>query len=342
MNPNAAPTDAQTLEAELNAGRTGAVIIAVPQRSPIRITGTDCAAFLHNMTTADIKRMGPGEGRSAAIVNQRGCILDWVDIYSAAEAHWLITGPDRAIPDLAWLDRYLITEDVQLEDRSETLGLLYMTGPRASLELAELVPAVATMPLYGTLDATIKDIRLHIFGTHGLHGNGFYLMAAKADLSVLSNATSARPIGQTAFEILRVEEGLPALGKELGENRNPWEARLDLSVSLEKGCYLGQEIVARLNTYDKVQRYLVGLSWDLASQPIVGTPIFDGEREVGQLTSIATAPGALKASGLGFVKAAQAQPGLQLKLKTDEQELDVEIDERPFWRGKTRQVSFSS
>jgi folate-binding protein YgfZ len=342
MNSPTATTDPQTLAADLVAGRSAAVILPRLERSPIRITGTDRAAFLHNMTTADIKRLGPGEGRSAAIVNQRGCILDWVDIYTSAEAHWLITGDGRAEADLAWLERYLITEDVQIEDRSQTLGVLYMTGPSAQAELEKFVPGVANMLAHGALDASIADIRLHIFGTHGLYGNGYYLMAAKADLGVLEQAIGVRAIGETAYEILRVEAGLPALGHELIETRNPWEARLDESVSLDKGCYLGQEIVARLNAYNKVQRYLVGLQWELGAFPVLGTPLFEGDREVGQLTSMATPPGAEHAIGLGFVKAAQAQAGRHLVFKTGEREIAVEVVERPFWHGKTRPVTFSS
>jgi folate-binding protein YgfZ len=268
------------------------LVIRQPDRAMIRLTGADRAAFLHNMTTNDVKGLAPGQGCPAVIVNQRAGILDWVGVYAGADEHWLIGSPGKAAELMAWLDKYLITEDVQLEDRSRDLWL----GPGAG--------------------GFAHDGS--VFGTYGVDGAGaFYL-----------DRPAGREVTAEEFEGPRIAAGLPLVGQDLTDQRNPWEGRLDESVSLSKGCYLGQEIVARLNAYDKVQRYLVGLRWEQA--PAVGEKLFQEDKEVGYVSSVQPA------IGLGFAKAAQALPGTRLTTASGN---FVTVEDRPFWAGKTRAVT---
>ncbi|MDB5096736.1 MAG: folate-binding protein YgfZ [Cyanobacteria bacterium RYN_339] len=249
-----------------------------PDRARIRLTGADRAAFLHNMTTNDIKGLAPGAACQAVVVNQRAGILDWVTVEAGADEHWVTGSPGKAAELMAWLDRYLITEDVQLEDH---------TGE---------------MPVW-----TLSD--------------GRFALGAKPE--------GAREVTADEFEAWRLAEGLPCVGKDLTDARNPWEGRLDGSVSLAKGCYLGQEIVARLNAYDKVQRYLVGLRGAIAE----GEKLFDADREVGYVSSV---HGEI---GLGFAKAAHAAAGTRLTTASGQV---VTVEDRPFWAGKTRAVTFAT
>jgi folate-binding protein YgfZ len=268
------------------------VMILQPERALIRLTGGDRAAFLHNMTTNDVKGLAPGQGCPAVVVNQRGLILDWVGVYAGAEEHWVIGSPGKAAELMAWFDKYLITEDVALEDRSQDLWL----GPGP-----------------GGFDHDGKA-----FGTYGVDGPGAFYLEKPA----------AREVATDDWEALRVQAGLPLVGKELTEQRNPWEGRLDESISLAKGCYLGQEIVARLNAYDKVQRYMVGLAWETA--PAEGEKLFLEDKEVGYVSSVQPK------IGLGFAKGAQAQPGMRLQTASG---ISMTVEDRPFWAGKTRAVS---
>lgn len=267
-------------------------MIRQPNRALIRLTGSDRAAFLHNMTTNDVKGLAPGEGCPAVVVNQRGLILDWVGVYAGAEEHWVIGSPGKAAELMAWLDKYLITEDVVLEDRSQDVWL----GPGEG--------------------GFAHDGK--VFGTYGVDGPG----------AIYLEKPAAREVGADEWEALRVQAGLPLVGKDLTEQRNPWEGRLDASISLNKGCYLGQEIVARLNAYDKVQRYLVGLSWNAA--PAEGEKLFFEGKEVGYVSS------AQPRLGLGFVKGAQAQAGTKVQTESG---TSISVDDRPFWAGKTRPIS---
>lgn len=298
-------------------------------RARIRITGSDRAAFLHNMVTAEVKKLSPGEGRSAAIVNQRGGILDWVQVYAGDAAHWVIGGAGKAEADLAWLDRYLISEDAQLEDLGATTDLVYVTGAGAAEKLN-----ADDLAEFAHREQVVEGLQTRVLRTHGLGGAGFYMLLAAGEGALLVERLGGESDAAT-MEHARVSEGLPLMGRELDEARNPWEARLDQAVALDKGCYLGQEIVARLNAYDKVQRYLVGLSWEGDVIPASGTKLYVDDREVGWVTS------AVQGLGLGYLKAAEAASGGTIVLRDDAGQHSVKIDERPFWAGKTRAATFS-
>ena len=124
----------------------------------------------------------------------------------------------------------------------------------------------------------------------------------------------ARPVGIEALGSVRVEQGVPEYGKELSEDVNPLEAGLLDLISFNKGCYVGQEVIARLNTYKKVQRHLVGLSWDSSAVPEPGCALFfEGER-VGAITSETRSSGTGGGVGLGYVRIGQARVGEKLTM----------------------------
>ncbi|MFN3431526.1 MAG: hypothetical protein ACK46X_16435, partial [Candidatus Sericytochromatia bacterium] len=303
----------QDFAQQVRAGREGTVFMDRPSWGRVRVTGADRATFLHNLTTNDVKGLAPGQGCSAVVINQRAQILDHVDVYALADAFFVITGPNKAAETLAWWDRYLITEQVELKDETDGSWLIYMTGPTATDLVGGLVPGAGELADFGHVEGTVGGVPVRVLRTQGVHGNGYHLVSAEADAPPVRRAlvgAGAIAIDDEAFEVLRAEWGYPLVGRELTENNNPWEARLDGSVSLNKGCYLGQEVVARLNTYNKVQRYLVGLRLPDDQLPDAAPRLFDAEdKEVGFLTTAVTPPGEPRAIALGFVKGAYAAEG---------------------------------
>ncbi|MDE2802996.1 MAG: hypothetical protein OXK21_08950, partial [Chloroflexota bacterium] len=133
-------------------------------------------------------------------------------------------------------------------------------------------------------------------------------------------AHGVQPIGLEAMEALRVANGLPRWGLELGDAYNPLEAGLTESVSWTKGCYIGQEVVARLWTYHKVQKYLVGLAFqaDGDTRPASGASLHVGDARAGALTSVAYSPGAEALLGLGYLRAAHATVGQTVEVPLDD------------------------
>jgi folate-binding protein YgfZ len=336
----------QDIAAQVRAGKEGAVFMDRSSWGRVRVAGADRATFLHNLTTNDIKGLSPGHGCSAVVINQRAQILDHVDVYALPDAFLVVTGPGKAAETLAWWDRYLITEQVELQDVSAETAMTYLTGPNAPTAIENQIPAAQGLPPYGTVESTLAGVTVRVMRTQGLFGEGYHLWSSVADAPTVRSALSGQgavPISEEAFEVLRAEYGYPVIGRELTENNNPWEARLDESVSLNKGCYLGQEVVARLNTYNKVQRYLVGLRLADTRVPNAAPKLLDAEgKEVGFVTTAVVPPGAERAIALGFVKGAYTGEGTTLTLAWGDEREPVDVVDLPFWKGKTREAGAPS
>lgn len=307
------------------------LLTAVPAHGLLRLTGADRSAFLHNLTTADVKGLAPGRGLPAVIVNQRAQVLDWVGVHADDDALWVATGPCRAAEVLAWLDKYLITEDVAITDESAAQRRFFVTGRDAAAAVG-----VAPWTVCGT---AIGGRPVRVLGAQGWGGPGYLLEAAPADAEGVVDALTAagaRSPDAPELEYWRVAAGVPAVGHELTAHTNPWEARLDAAISLAKGCYLGQEVVARLQAYDKVQRLLVGVEVPAGVTLAAGDAVLApddpaGERPLGALTSVAAAPDGPPAV-LALVKRTGAEPGTGVMVRNaGGEKISANLADRWFW-----------
>jgi tRNA-modifying protein YgfZ len=222
--------------------------------------------------------MRPGEVREAALVTSKARVLDWLTVLRRHEADfWVVTSPNRKQSFKTHALRYvLFRQEVTIDDVAGDDTLWGVFGPRAGETPGPRWP------------------------TRRLPGGGFLTFGAPDDAVVCDTET---------YNVLRVEAGLAIAGAELTEDYNPWEANLDFTVSLAKGCYNGQEVIARLNTYQKVKQRLVGLKLECQC-PARQTLTCDG-KEVGFLTSCLDSPrwGAI---GLGYVRNEFNTPGTML------------------------------
>ena len=207
-----------------------------------------------------------------------------------------------------------------MSDATQASFQLVLIGPRAADALQAV--GVTAPERFGVVDGSIGDIAIRVLGSDGLSGEGFSITASNehgptvwgALVSTLE-ALEGRPAGDQALEAYRVLRGLPLSGHELSEEYNPLEAGQWDAVDFDKGCYVGQEVVARLNTYDKVSRSLVGLELppDVALPPL-GQPLYDAGRRVGRLTSAVRSPDRPTPIGLGYVKKQSIRPDLSLQV----------------------------
>ncbi|HEU5181944.1 MAG TPA: glycine cleavage T C-terminal barrel domain-containing protein [Candidatus Polarisedimenticolia bacterium] len=297
------------------AGPERALLSWLPAPAAVRLEGKDRIDFLHRLTTNDLLSAAPGQGRYTVFLNTRGRVMDLVLALVLDEAVLLIPSPGNAEPIRALLDGYLFREEVTLRcDEDLAGGLLFGGGARAVLERA------TGDPLPG---GDIGDHRpCRIAGVDGrvarilpMQGDTFRLVFDRNALGAVEGALlngGGAPASESDLESFRVEAMLPALGRELSEEFNPWEVSLDRAINLQKGCYLGQEVVARLHTYRKVQRRLVGLELS-GGIPRLPAPLFDGEQNAGIITSAAPAPDGNRWLALGVVRAALCKPGQELR-----------------------------
>jgi folate-binding protein YgfZ len=286
------------------------------------VAGADRVRWLDGMVTGDVKALDPRGGRSgchALVLTREGRIV--ADVYVLAlEDRLLLECEREALPGaLAHLERYVVAEDAALRDASGAWARLALEGPAAPAALdAALGRALALEP--GSVAAVelagASALAAH-FSLSGLGGRQLLVpperrSEARRALLGAGRVLGLVPAGDAALEVLRVERGVPRFGRELTGEVLPAEARMERAVSETKGCYTGQEVVARMRSRGRVSHLLVGLRFESEEPPAPGTELRSGERAVGVVTSAVVSP-RLGAIGLGFVRAASGEPGTELR-----------------------------
>ena len=241
---------------------------------------------------------------------------------------------------LRWIEKYTFIEDSTLSDLTSSTALFTLVGPKAS----DVVEAIAGIDVKGLrrldyVGAIIQGVQTVIICVNTVDSSGYHLMmeangARKIWEKIVSDGTM--PIGVLAWEALRIKAGVPLHGKEIGEGFNPLESGLIGSIDFAKGCYIGQEVIARLDTYEKVQKHLVTLRFVDCPKVQEGTKLALDGKEVGVVTSASEIPDELHQLGLGYVRKIAANVGVRLSLM-GQKGAWAEIAEIPLLCGPMRQ-----
>jgi folate-binding protein YgfZ len=265
--------------------------------------------LLHRLSTGEVAELQPGEGRPTVVTTAKGRILARLIVFHLGDEGILaLGGPGTGDRVRTHLTKYALGEDIGLSDAPA--GPAYaIVGPRW-LEVAKAIgiPDLAPFATAMTADGT------RVARTNGFDDDGMLVFGAPPD------APSLSPEELEAWRILTMRR---LAGRELTEDYNPLEAGLQDAVSFTKGCYVGQEVVARLNTYDKVARGIVKLELSGGEVPPAGARVVLGGREVGTLTSAAHDPRGATVAALAYVKKRDLPQG------TDEVEVAWEGSRSP-------------
>lgn len=297
----------------LMAVDSGVVICDRTHWGLLELSGEDRLNFIHNQSTNDLKALKAGQGCDTVVLTSTARTIDLVSAYVTEDSVLLLVSPNRREQLLQWFDRYIFFGDkVELCDLNDALTTFSLLGPQASALLETWEVTLPQTP-YQHQEFTIEDIVVRIIVGSGLSTPGYTLVVPHgqaAELWQLCRQAGAIPMGTQGWEQLRVQQGRPCPDAELTEDYNPLEAGLWHTVSLDKGCYIGQETIARLNTYNGVKQQLWGLQLVGPVEP--GTPLILEDKKVGVLTSQAqTADGYL---GLGYIKTKAGGAGLQVQI----------------------------
>lgn len=260
----------------------------------LRASGPDLLGLLHRLSTQDLKDLAIGTGAPTVLTSAKGRIVERLFVHRAAGNDvWLCAGPGAAERVLAHLKKYTFAEQTGLSDATASTAQLAMLGGA--------VPGLPDPGPWGVVATTFAGIEVVVLGQDGFTSQGRSIVCAAADRPALD--VLGPTIDPEALEAWRVRLGYPAPGRELTEDWNPLEAGLRDHVSFTKGCYVGQEVVARLNTYDKVSRRLVTFELDPgASVPSAGTDVLHQGTRVGTVTSAARCPESGRPVVMGYVK----------------------------------------
>ncbi len=302
------------------AAREGAVLYDHSARELISVTGEDRVSFVHGMCTQDVNGLAtPGAAR-AAMLTAKGAMVADARIVKLPEELLIDVEPGLGEKVRAFLDTYLISEDAELAEATGRFGQLGLYGPRAAEVFERALGIAPAAGLFETRDAlqtiTFGAHALHAFGSPGYTGGGVELWippAALEEVFLALEAAGARLIGRDVLEVLRVEGGLPRYGADLTDTTIPLEAHLESSISYNKGCYIGQEVIARATFRGQMSRKLVGLSLGEAT-PAPGTELFNGDKRVGWITSVVRSFARDEHVALGYVHRTLLTEGTRLSL----------------------------
>lgn len=263
-------------------------------RGRLIVTGHDRKDLLHRLATHDVLGLRPGQSREVCFLTNKGRLIDWSVILDRGEDLLVLSGnPERLS---GHIQEYTISEDVTVRNYMAIELLVCGDGAAAALGV-NLEPWRHAKVKLGEVQVTVARVEPWLSDT-------FVILAPDAVALRRMLAEKGRMLQGAEIEELRVRAGIPAHPNEVNEEANPWELGLDGAVSMTKGCYVGQEVVARLRTYDKVQRRLVRLR--LLEPMLPGAPLLRRGEEVGRLTS------AVGEHGLGLVRREHAAPGTEL------------------------------
>ena len=276
-------TMAEPIEAQVRAARENAGVWLWEEGAFLRFTGKDVASWLQTQTTNNVEALAPGGGCANALLDRKGRLQAHFTLHRWEDDYWLITTAGQTEGLLKHLDAHLFIEDVAMEDASAELGHVVLEGPRASWILAEAlgqdaVDAAAALPAesHACLPLEILGHQALCFRQSPAGGDGFLLVTQRTETrrffdALLRAGASAglTAVGPEAQEILRIEAGLPRWGRDMDSAFRIPETTLERTcVDYDKGCFLGQEVVARLRAYSSVKQALMGLECECAADAL--------------------------------------------------------------------------
>jgi folate-binding protein YgfZ len=326
--------------AEYRALRESAGLLDLSFRGRLCVLGADRLAFLNGQVTNNVKDLKSGQGCYAALVTAKGKMQSDLHIYCLENELLLDFEPGFSAAVRARLEKYIIAEDAQVADAAPHYGLLSAQGPRAAalLESLSLPRPQKSLAAARMDDPALGEI--YVMNQPRIGTSGFDLFvptgalpAAAEKVWTAARAAGGRLCGWAALETARIEAGRPRFGADMDATNLPAEAGLDdRAVSYSKGCYIGQEVIARLRTYGRPAKVLRGLRLpdDLPALPARGDKLFLGAREAGYVTS-ATASPLLRANiALACVRREANQIGIELLLETAGKRISARIVDLPF------------
>ena len=333
---------------EHHAVRNNVGITDVSYRGRYQLIGEDRAKFLHRIISNDVESLSTGEGTYATLLTHRGKIIADMNIAVLEDAISIDTAPETTESLFNELDKYIIADDVEFSDVTAETGAIAVHGPKST----DLVESVLGINELGTLreryhcfreaDSLFKHTIVCV-RTDGTGEMGWTLYTAAEELVLLWETLmtegvhfDVQPIGWNALESLRIEAGVPRYGAELTDSVIPLEAELEHAIDFEKGCYIGQEIVARMKYRGHPNRLLRGIKVDTGStsqeccilRP--GAPVFKADKEVGWVTSATFAPTLEKSIALGYVRMQVTEADSRVQIETPEGYVDGTIVLLPF------------
>ncbi len=288
----------------------------------IKVSGNDKIRYLHNQSTNDFNNLNVGEGWETVFVTSTARTIDLANVYLTEDSILLLVSPNRRKYLMEWLDRFIFPMDkVTLTDLSGEYAIFTLLGEESDQIIKKLgFNNIINKPEYGHQIFNFENQEIRVIVGSGLKIKGytFILPVEIAEIFWLKlTEMNVINMGENGWKTLTILQGRPTPDHELTEDFNPLEAGLWHTISFNKGCYIGQETIARLNTYKGVKQRLWGIKLNrLISE---GSIITLNDEKIGQLTSITETPEGI--FGLAYIRTKAGGEGLKVKVENAEGEI---------------------
>jgi len=305
MSPAASPLSVN--DPGYQALRSAAAWLDLSARGKIIASGEDRARLLHAMTTNQVQELKPGDGCYAFFLNPQGRILADVNLLCRENDFLLDVEPETRESLYQHLDHYIIADDVTLEDATDRLATLALEGPQAFAMAARIGTPVPEKPW---AHLAWNDVTVANVSSTGAPALRFFVPVDQKQALIEKFAIpEASP---QAARVVRLENFQPRFGEDILGTTLSQETQQSHAVNFNKGCYIGQEIVERVRSRGLVHRLLAGVEMDSTEPPEPDTRLFQGDQDVGKITSAAFSPALGKVVAMAYVRRELAEPGTAL------------------------------
>jgi folate-binding protein YgfZ len=325
----------------------GAGLIDLSARGRIYVSGSEAVQFLNGLVTNDMKTLAENHWMPAAFPNVQGRLIASVRIVRCRDdltgknpcpTFLLDTEPATHERLLKTIERFTLAGDFRVSDITGKTALLSVQAKKAAEVIGVVLgDAAAALPKDGAIQIQWQENELTVIRATHTAEDGFDLLVTLDQAAALWDSLTqagAQPVGHDALEILRVEAGVPRYGIDMDETNVVTEANLDDAVSYTKGCYIGQEIIARIKYRGHVAKKLSGLAFERTERIQVGATIKSAaDREIGRVTSLTSSPHLGTTVALGYVRYEYLATGTSVSVTAGERKALATVNELPFVRG---------
>lgn len=304
--------------AEVKVLLEGCAVFDMSWQAKLIFSGRDRVRWLNGMVTNNVRDLAPGQGVYSFILTPQGHNQGDLVAYNRGDYLLAATDREQAPKITALLQRYIIMDDVEIEDISDKLGAIGVAGPQAGEVLSKAGIDVSQLQAGQVIDTVWREIGISVArSTHPqMDGYEIWLAREHADRTwdALTSA-GATPVGSDALEMYRIARGVPRYGVDLRERDLAQETGQEHALSFVKGCYIGQEIVERVRARGNVHRTFVGFEIQ-GDPPQLGTKVRANDKDVGEITSAARVPfpGGDKTLALGYLRREVATAGATVQI----------------------------
>jgi folate-binding protein YgfZ len=336
------PTHYGNPQSEYEALHTSAGLADISLRGNVIVTGDDRITWLQSIISQDILPLQPGQGRHSTFMDHKGKMLSYFRVFIRPNEVVIEDIGEVGEQTYTALRKFLLYgTKAKMVKGIESQGLFLLSGPKAAEILKKsLGIEVETLASLQSTPFSFEGAQGFIARTEETGMADYELFAAFEVLLPLwthllktGGPVGLKPIGKATLETVRIEAGLPRLGPDINDRIVPPEANLEgIAFSLSKGCYPGQEVVARMDTYGSVKRRLIGLLIEGTKKnlPEAGAKLFSGAREVGWVSSATFSPQLQKPIALGFSLRDFTAPETQLEVEIQDQRFPASVNSLPF------------